>query len=239
MAMKTSLDHLPEGKKERLAAIAALVQAEAPVEMVILFGSYARGTWVEDPATGYRSDFDLLAVVATEQLARNGELWADLATRARALSGGTPVTLIVHDIKELNQEIRNGQYFFVDIAREGIVLFDSRRHALAAPKVLGPEERLKLALANFGYWFGSASEFWRTAGHVAGRGQGPQAAFLLHQSVERFYAATLLVYTGYKPKSHNIEELADQAAPLHPALAGALPRTEAEDRRLFTLLKKA
>ena len=237
--MKTSLDHLPEAKRERLAAILALLQAEAPVEMVILFGSYARGNWVQDPATGYRSDFDLLAVVATEQVAGNGELWARLTDRARAVAGGTPVTLIAHDIKQLNQEIRNGQYFFVDIVREGVVLFDSRRHALAAPKVLGPEERLKLALANFRYWFGSASEFWRTAGHVAGRGLGPQAAFLLHQSVERFYAATLLVYTGYKPKSHNIEELADQAAPLHPALAGALPRTEAEDRRLFTLLKKA
>ena len=237
--MKTSLDHLPEAKRERLAAIAALLAAEAPAEMVILFGSYARGTWVEDRVTGYRSDFDLLVVVATEQLARKDELWVRLTDRARAVSGGTPVTLIAHDIKELNQEIRNGQYFFVDIVREGILLFDSRRHALASPKVLGPEERLKLAFANFGYWYGSASEFWRTAGHVAGRGQGPQAAFLLHQSVERFFAATLLVYTGYKPKSHNIEELADQAAPLHPTLSGALPRTEAEDRRLFLLLKRA
>src|SRR4051812_6898550 len=43
VAMKTSLDHLPESKRERLKAIAAFLQAEAPVEMVILFGSYARG----------------------------------------------------------------------------------------------------------------------------------------------------------------------------------------------------
>jgi HEPN domain-containing protein len=62
---------------------------------------------------------------------------------------------------------------------------------------------------------------------------------LLHQAVERHYAATLLVFTGYKPKSHNIEELANQAAALHPALEGALPRTGPEDKRLFDLLKRA
>jgi len=52
VAMKTSLEHLPEPKREQLAALAALLQAEAPVDMVILFGSYARGDWVEDAETG-------------------------------------------------------------------------------------------------------------------------------------------------------------------------------------------
>ena len=42
-AMKTSLDHLPEHKREQVAAISALLQAEAQAEMVILFGSHARG----------------------------------------------------------------------------------------------------------------------------------------------------------------------------------------------------
>jgi HEPN domain-containing protein/predicted nucleotidyltransferase len=237
--MKTSLDHLPEPKRAQIAAIAALLQAEAPVEMVILFGSYARGNWVEDLATGYRSDFDLLAVVATEQLARDEARWTGLAERARALSGGTPVTLIAHDVKELNQQIRDGQYFFVEIIREGVILHDSRRHQLAKPKVLGPKERLSLAQADFKFWFGSANEFWRGSGYYAGRGLGPQAAFLLHVSVERYFSALLLVFTGYKPKSHNLGELADQVEPMHPALAGALPRTQERDKSLFTLLKKA
>ena len=239
VAMKTSLSHLPEPARERIAAIAALLQAEAPVELVILFGSYARGDWVDDPETGYRSDFDLLAVVATEELARDGELWSRLSQKCRALAGRTPVTLIAHDIKELNQELRYGQYFFIDILREGVLLHDSRRYTLASPKALEPGDRLRLGLVNFRYWFGSANEFWRGAGYYAGRGLGPQAAFLLHQAVERSYAAALLIFTGYKPKSHNIEELANQAAALHPALEGALPRTEAEDKALFDLLKRA
>ena len=236
--MKVSLEHLPEAKRERLAAIAAHLQAAAPVEMVILFGSHARGDWVEDEETGYRSDFDLLVIVATEEQARDAALWGRLGQECRALSGKTPVTLIVHDLKEVNHELRLGQYFFIDILREGVLLHTSRRVSLASPKALEPEDRLKLGLVNFRYWFGSANEFWRTARHAAGRGLGPQAAFLLHQAVERYAASMLLTFTGYKPKSHNIEDLANQMAALHPLLEGALPRIEEEDKRLFCLLKR-
>jgi predicted nucleotidyltransferase/HEPN domain-containing protein len=235
--MKTSLEHLPEDKRRQLQEIAAFLRAEAQAEMVILFGSHARGDWVEDPENGYYSDFDIL-VVAPPEVARKDGLETELSKRAHALSGHTPARVIVCDIKEVNHELRLGQYFFIDILREGVLLFDSRRFQLASPKALTPADRLELGLINFRYWFGSASGFWHGAGYFAGRGLGPQAAFLLHQSVERYFAATTLVFTGYKRKSHNIEELANESAPLHPALAGALPRTEAEDKRLFDLLRR-
>jgi len=39
--VKTELDHLPLPKREQLAAITALLRENAPVDMIILFGSYA------------------------------------------------------------------------------------------------------------------------------------------------------------------------------------------------------
>ena len=33
---------------------------------MILFASHARGDWVEDAETGYKSDYDFLVVVETE-----------------------------------------------------------------------------------------------------------------------------------------------------------------------------
>jgi predicted nucleotidyltransferase len=60
--MKTDLDHLPAHKRDLITAIAGLVQGGAPVEMLILFGSYARGDWVEDPVGGYVSDLDVRSV---------------------------------------------------------------------------------------------------------------------------------------------------------------------------------
>lgn len=37
--------------------------------MIVLFGSYARGDWVEDVAQGYVSDYDFIVVV--EELAQD------------------------------------------------------------------------------------------------------------------------------------------------------------------------
>jgi len=120
-----------------------------------------------------------------------------------------------------------------------VLLYDSGRFKLARPKALTPAERLALAQRNFDYWYQSANEFWSGAGYFIARGLGPNAAFLLHQATERYFHAVLLVFTGYKPKSHDIQALAEQTAPMHPSLAGALPRSEPEDKRLFDLLKRA
>jgi len=237
--MRTGLEHLPAHKREQITAIAALVQAQTPAEMIVLFGSYARGNWVEDIAQGYFSDFDLMVIVGTEAQANDEMLWAKVSAEARLIGGRIPVTLLVHDIKQFNREIRTGQYFYSDVVNEGVLLYDSRRFVLAKAKAQTPAERLELARRNFSYWFQSANEFWRGAGYYAGRGLGPHAAFSLHQAAERYFHAVLLVFTGYKPKTHDIEALAKQTAPLHVELEGALPRTDPEDERLFGLLKRA
>jgi len=239
VTMKMSLDHLPPAKREPIAAIASLLQAGAPVEMLILFGSYARGDWVDDPLTGYVSDYDLAAIVASEEAEGDHALWARLEAEARGIAGRVPVSLLVHSIAHVNQEIRTGQYFFADIVNEGVLLFNSRRVQLAKPKALNAGERLALAERNCRYWFESASGFFQGSIYYAARRMPAHAAFLLHQAAERYFHAALLVFTGYKPKTHDLERLANQTAPLHSALGGALPRTEPEDERLFKLLKRA
>jgi predicted nucleotidyltransferase/HEPN domain-containing protein len=237
--MKVGLSHVPEHRQHQIAAIADLLRDGAPVEMIILFGSYARGDWVEDLPNQYLSDFDLMVLVADDALANDDALWSSLSKRAAAIAGRIPVSLMVHSVKEMNQEIRSGQYFFSDVVNEGILLYTSNRHQLARPKALNAKERLSLSQHNFRYWFESASGFWRGAGYFANRGLRSHAAFLLHQATERYFHAVLLVFTGYKPKTHDIELLANQTAPLHPTLEGALPRAAEEDERLFKLLKRA
>ncbi|MEO7328159.1 MAG: HEPN domain-containing protein, partial [Minicystis sp.] len=237
--MKTSLEHLPADRQEQLTAITALLQAEVPTAKLILFGSHARGDWVDDLVTGYRSDYDLLIVVEDEAQAWDSLIPPALWEQITRIAGRVPVSVIVHSFRELNKEIRAGSYFFIDIMREGIALFDSNRFHLARPKVLGKEERLDLANVQFRKWFESASGFWKIAGHCMGQDLLPHAAFLLHQTAERYFHAALLVFTGYKPRTHDLALLFEQTAPLHPALAGALPRVEPEDERLFIVLRKA
>ena len=47
--MKTSLDHLPARKQTQLQGIVRVIRELAEVEMIVLFGSHARGDWGEDP----------------------------------------------------------------------------------------------------------------------------------------------------------------------------------------------
>jgi uncharacterized protein len=237
--MNTSLAHLPEAKQAQLAAIAAAICDAAPAELILLFGSHARGNWVEDSETGYISDFDLLVVVESPAVAEKDELWSEVERRIRPLAAPTPVTLIVHDIKFLNKEIRRGQYFFSEIVAEGVLLYTSKHFDLARPKAGTPEERKALAQEYFDHWFTSAGQFYADFESNAARGWNPKAAFELHQATERYYAAALLVFSGYKPASHDIEALGNQVAVLHPDLHEPIPKTLPEDERLFKLLKKA
>jgi uncharacterized protein len=48
ICMKRSLTHLPKHKRDELALVTEIILDECPtVQMVILFGSYAQGDWVE------------------------------------------------------------------------------------------------------------------------------------------------------------------------------------------------
>src|SRR3546814_1305403 len=50
---------------------------------IILYGSYARGGWVDEPHTakGYQSDFDLLIIVNDDLLTDRVEYWSKLDER--------------------------------------------------------------------------------------------------------------------------------------------------------------
>ena len=240
--MKTTIDHLPDDQQQKLQAITAVFTSPdvtIPVDMLILFGSRARGDWVDDQETGYKSDYDLLVVVENEKQVNDLTVWGELERRVREIIGDTPLTMIVHDIKFINREIRVGQYFWADIANEGVMLFDRRRFSLAKPKALNAQERLALAERNFENWFDSAGKFWRGSRDYGARQWLKESAFLLHQATERYYHAAILVFTGYKQRTHDIELLGNLAGEQHALMVDLLPKTEPDDKHLFDLLKKA
>jgi predicted nucleotidyltransferase len=72
--MKTTLSHLPQHKQDQLKALTQIILDKVPAEMIILFGSYARGDWVEDYQEKYEyvSDFDILIVTKDRHTAKHG-----------------------------------------------------------------------------------------------------------------------------------------------------------------------
>ncbi|WP_411908199.1 hypothetical protein [Rhizobium sp. VS19-DR96] len=176
---------------------------------LILFGSYARGDWVEDHNSGYRSDYDLLAVVNTNRFAEENDVWLKIdehLTREFAVTRHlqTPAKVIVHSFREVNDKLTRGLPFFVDIARDGITLYDVPGHPLTEPKPLTPEAQRQEARRHFEQWFPNVKTFAKGASFYLGEGDLKHGAFLAHQSAESLYHCVLLVLTLYSPKSHRL-----------------------------------
>jgi uncharacterized protein len=244
--MKRSLAHLPNHKREELKEIVSIIKENAKVETIILFGSYARGNWVEDIykeghiTYEYKSDYDILVIVEEHGAVRKFGLWQKIESIIRRSSTiRTRVTLIVHDIKEINKALLRGQYFFTDIKKEGVMLYDSKRLELAKARKLSAEERKQTAQEDFRYWYKSASEFLAGFKFYFKRRSYRNAAFELHQATERFYMTVLLVFTHYKPKEHDIKKLGKQVSAFDPRFLPIFACSTQEEERLFELLRKA
>jgi uncharacterized protein len=237
--MRTSLQALPPKKQQQLATLVELIRSEVEVEMIILFGSHARGDWVQDPVGGYFSDFDVLVVTEKSAAVERHKLWSKIEDRAERFLQPATLSLIVHDIEDVNQQLEKGFYFFSDVKQEGIMLYDTQRFTLADAKKLSPKDRCVFAQSNLDEWFESASQFFALFETALASDWTKVAAFQLHQATERYYHTVLLVFTAYKPKTHNLETLGKRCTDLHPALRGVFPQNTPEETRLFKLLKAA
>jgi predicted nucleotidyltransferase/HEPN domain-containing protein len=244
--MKDSLAHLPQRKRGELARIVSIIRQTVPqAEMIILFGSYARGDAVEDVTVEghttyeYSSDFDILVIVKSKALADNLDLWYALEDEAGKLPVQTPVKIIAHEINFVNSKLKKGQYFFSDIKAEGIILYDSKNCKLAEAKQLTPKERLGQAKADFKQWFERANNFYVLFETAFKKEMYKEAAFLLHQATECCYGTVLLVYTNYKPKPHDLDTLRRLAANHDPAFFTAFPLRTEQERDCFDKLRQA
>jgi len=244
--MKTTLPTLPEHKQAEIKAIVtALIPRFAEIEMIVLFGSYARGTWVEDKymekgnTYEYKSDYDLLIILSKNGHANSDTLTQSINTRLNELKLTTPVHPIYHGMEFVNNELREGSYFFGDIKKEGIQLFTSNRYLLADKRDMSSTDVQAKAKRDFDNWFDSANEFFIDFKNAFDRGSYKNAAFLLHQVTERYYGAIQLVFTGYKPKTHNIEELGNLAKACNIEFGKVFPQASPDERQRFELLKKA
>ncbi|GAO38595.1 hypothetical protein SCH01S_16_01140 [Sphingomonas changbaiensis NBRC 104936] len=210
------------------------------VYKIILFGSYARSDWVDEPENGYQSDFDLLIVVSHEDLTDIADYWYVAEDRiARDPAIGRPVNIIVHSLDQVNSALSRGEYFWVDIARDGIALYELPCHALATPKPLGAANAYRMAQDYAKEWSETARQFLMQGTEATERGWNKNAAFLLHQATERLYICFLLVRTLYFPRSHNIKFLRSLAEDKEPRLVEAWPRATRQDRARFERLKRA
>src|SRR3989338_2496312 len=244
--MNSPLQNLPQIKQKDLKKLVSVIRKNCDdVEMIILFGSYARGDYRElqdviPNKPGFRrvSDYDILVITKK----KNFSIWHKIEDECRKLKLTAPVnTILAHDIKKLNEKLEVGQYFFSDIRKEGIVLYDSKRSKLAKARKLALGEKRRAARENFEWWFERAKGFWDSyLFHLPRNEKGNGlAAFNLHQSIEHSYKTLHLVFTNYCPNEHFLSLLAIKINRLHPNLKKLFPQKPTFKKTRFKLLEYA
>ena len=258
--MRTDIDHLPAAKQRELERIVEILFDEfgqaienatgrrkgARILKIILFGSHARGDWVDAPlsANQYKSDYDILVIVSQKDLTDRAAYWAkaeERLIRAYTIEKTlrTPVNFIVHSLHEVNDGLAHGRVFFMEVAKDGVALYEADDRDLTTPKPKTPQQAFDAAKEYFDEYMPAAQYSLDRARNSVADKQLKYAAFDLHQATERLYQALLLTLTFYTPYNHNIAFLRSLAEGLDRRLHGIWPETNRGERAMFQKLKEA
>ena len=260
MKMRNDLNHLPTAKQRELERIVEVIFDEfreatenatgrrkgARILKIILFGSHARGDWVDAPlsANQYKSDYDILVIVSQKELTDRVAYWAkaeERLIRAYTIEKtlNTPANFIVHSLHEVNDGLAHGRVFFMELAKDGIALYEADDRGLGTPRPKTPEQALVAAKEYFEDGMAGAMSRHKLAKYALAEGLLKDAAFDLHQTTERLYNCLLLTLTFYTPYNHNIAFLRSLADGLDRRLYGIWPEENRRERAMFQKLKEA
>ena len=249
--MKKTISYLPSTNQRDLHFIVeAVLQRLKQTEMIILYGSYARNDYVKydekyefGKIQFYVSDYDILVVTSGISDGIAGKALDNVEDmyykRAEDPDRQPPVQFINDDIKKLNKDLKEGRYFYNQIKKEGIILYDSGKHKLARRRKLNFEEIKHQAQEYFDEKFKRGNEFYEMAKSAIEKEFFQMASFQLHQTCENYFYAIRLVYTQQNSKQHILSKLLNSVKKYSDEFIKVFPQDTKEEKRLFQLIKAA
>lgn len=247
--MKTDVSQLPAYAQNDLRKIVSLITERLPeCEMIILYGSYARGTAVRYDEkiefgilTTFMSDYDILVVTSGRNVEEVGSILETVdALYYKRPEQQVPIQFINEDIEKLNSDLSESRYFYTEVKRDGILLYDSGRCKLARARKLNFEEIGEQATEYFDEKFNYADSFLDTAQYRYSKNDYKLSSFMLHQACENYFYSLRLVHTLKNSKQHNLAKLLGSTRKYSPErIRSVFPRDTKEEKRLFDLLKRA
>ncbi|WP_251623941.1 HEPN domain-containing protein [Odoribacter lunatus] len=246
--MKTSIAHLPISNQEDLKVIVATILEQVlNVEMIILFGSYARGSQVAldrrmeyGISTSYRSDYDILVVASRikNEPAFAKKLNGVSTIFRRKTHSDIRLEIVYKTVDKVVDFLEKGDFFYAEIRNEGIMLYDTGSFILPTPRQPELFEVEKQARNFFQDFFHKGERFLKTAKEFDYPDEEyKMASFHLHQACESFFYAISLTFGLYKPKEHDLRMLMDFNRRYSEEIMHVFPRETEENEHLFELLR--
>ncbi|WP_455593283.1 HEPN domain-containing protein [Bacteroides sp.] len=254
--MKTSIEHLPESTQEELAVLKELILKYIPrVRMIILFGSYARGNytlWEEGEKFGshYTHQSDLDIMVVTEELnAVSLEAKAHcmimpryekrLPLRRHSVYMRYPAPypeILVESTKNMDLALQENHFFYSDIVREGILIYDDGKFRMPKPQKLSYYRVKEIAQADYDENYPDGCDFLSVARFAKEQQMYRIGSFNAHQACERFYKVLMRVFINYRPQYHKLEILRRRTKKYSDELWNVFSKETKEEKDLFKKL---
>ncbi len=263
--MRTDLDNLSTARRTELARVQEIILEELTARInssgsskakryrllkLVLFGSFAKGTWFEDSTSGRASDIDLLAIVSHEALTEMSAFWDEVEERLfNDPQVERDVSIIVHTLQDVNRQLKDGQYFFSEIVSQGILLYGDAqpdrngnpKNLLAEPSVPDAQRAYEVANGYHSDWKTAAEQalFLAKVSMAQDGDWKRRSAFQLHQVAESAYRMFLLTTTLYAPGTHHLGKLRTIARTIDDRLEEAWAPHQKPYRGYFELLRRA
>ena len=245
--MKKSIAFLPKKNREDLKYLVELILDKIPVcEMIILYGSYARGTYVSYDEreefgipTSFKSDYDILVINSAwsyDKIENKLASVRNIYDKRGDHRYRVPVQFIHDSIKKVNEDLKYSRYFYTELKRDGIMLYNRGKDKLARRKPLKFGEIKKQGEEYFGEKYAKARLFMEQAVFMYDKEEYVMSSFNLHQACENLFNAIMLTFTLKNDKEHNLEELFKASRGYAPELIRVFPVGDEEEERLFKIL---
>ena len=245
--MKKSIAFLPKKNREDLKYLVELILDKIPVcEIIILYGSYARGTYVSYDEreefgipTSFKSDYDILVINSAwsyDKIENKLASVRNIYDKRGDHRYRVPVQFIHDSIKKVNEDLKYSRYFYTELKRDGIMLYNRGKNKLARRKPLKFGEIKKQGEEYFGEKYAKARLFMEQAVFMYDKEEYVMSSFNLHQACENLFNAIMLTFTLKNDKEHNLEELFKASRGYAPELIRVFPVGDEEEERLFKIL---
>ena len=250
-----SIKHLERDSQEQITILTDIIRKKIPkCSMIVLFGSYARGTeviydeYIDENGSrlSYQSDFDIMVVLPRSQHVAEahraeGNICSEIKDEYDNKFPGilhAPPQFIVESEKILLENLEINHPFFSDIIKEGIFLYNDGRISLPEPKELLYQVKKELAQKHFGH-LNYADTFLKYGkiGYIDE--EYVTASFQIHQACENYYRDISMVFINYSPKLHDLKELIDKTMSFSSELSTVFPRVTDFEKQVFKLLRDA
>lgn len=231
----------PKGSREKivhesgepedpLTPIINMIKNSMDAEKIFLLGRYP-----SQPAE-LGDEYDLLVLSKDNNTRCNDELESLVHNRSHDMA---PVNAIVFKMKQVNEMIVNGNYFFSTFCVPGNLVYDAGRIEMERTPAEHTLPRLKILNETHQTMIDKANGFLAGAINFYEKKEFSLTAFMLHQSVEHGLNALLVPLLQFRLQTHNLHKLMRFVRRFSWEIFNLFPRDTINETNLFQLLQKA